>query len=121
MTRRIIMCVSLYAHGPTRLEIGKYGKDLYNAKRDFYDKCVRLGLEVEEKPAYRGYELRIVKGVNEEKTYDDKLQSLLYELAYVDDWKTSPPTIYMMHEEHVPEDGYIKTNVVDRRSLQQLA
>lgn len=112
------MCVTLYAHGPVKLQVGKYGMLLNEARESFVNECNKLDLEFDCEHLYLGYLFKIRKSEQHSwKEYTTRLESLIHALSYVDDHRAKPPSVYEMNQEIVPDNDYIKVGVYDTKNL----
>lgn len=98
------MSVSLYAHGPAVIEIGKYGMSLEDAKLSFEKTCEKHGVEIGSRK------------INPKKIRfslsNGDLYALINELAKVADIHGDPPDQYTLDVfVDIPEGTYVKTGV----------
>lgn len=98
------MTVSLYAHGPAKIEVGKFGMSLEEAKNTFLAMCEKFNL-TPTKIIQKNHTITIRLPT----TLGDDKDGLLSEVANIEDLHGDPPFVYSLVEEKIPEGEYVKT------------
>lgn len=97
------MSISLYAHGPAKIEVGRYNLSLEEACEDFLQLCKKHNIKVEKKLIDNGVKF-IAKN-----DLDKGLYKLLSEVADVMDLHGDPPNVYSLIEEKTLKERYYTT------------
>jgi hypothetical protein len=98
------MTISLYAHGPAKIEVGQYNmKTLQDAQNAFLETCRTCDCKPE---GIKSTENKVIVNFAD---LDENLWKLLNQVAKVNDCHGDPPSLYTLVVQEVKEGEYVKT------------
>ena len=104
------MTTSVYAHGPAKIEIGKFGGPPDKAQAYVLEKAKSLNLTWKIKGNTIVFDY-VHDGMDSMYSFHSKTQQLLGQLANIEDLHGDAPCEYSFKENSVPEGTYVKTGV----------
>jgi hypothetical protein len=96
------MGVSLYAVGPAKIEVGRFGMEMNEAKEAFLAKCAECGVKPDSVKEQKG---KVIVDL----PFKRENHALLKAVANVEDLHGDLPDRYILEDHYAPPGEYVRT------------